>query len=55
MFASSYTQRCQIYMEEKVDTSIRSEGAEIYVQAFLMLEKGIAATLTNRNMTGYDV
>ena len=42
-------------MDGKTDSAIRSEGAEIYVQAWLMMELGIPATLASRNMPGYDV
>lgn len=34
----------------KQDTAIRSEGAERYVQAYLMLEMGIVASKASRNM-----
>ena len=42
-------------MDDKTDTSVRSEGAELYVQAYLMLELGIPTTLASRNMPGYDL
>lgn len=42
-------------MDDKTDTSVRSEGAELFVQAYLMLELGIPTTLASRNMPGYDL
>lgn len=41
--------------EFQQDTAIRSEGAELFVQAYLMLEMGIIASMASRNMPGYDV
>jgi hypothetical protein len=37
------------------DSSIRSEGAELLVQAILMLEYGVITSRASRNMPGYDV
>jgi hypothetical protein len=40
---------------KKIDQSIRSDGAENYVKALLMLEYGIIAYGASRNMPGYDL
>jgi len=37
------------------DSSIRSEGAELYVQSILMLEFGVITSRASRNMIGYDI
>lgn len=37
------------------DSAIRSEGAELYVQAYLMLEFGLLTSKASRNMPGYDI
>lgn len=37
------------------DSSIRPEGAELLVQAILMLEYGVITSRASRNMPGYDV
>jgi hypothetical protein len=37
------------------DSSIRSEGAELLVQAILMLEYGVITSRASRNMPGYDL
>lgn len=42
-------------IDPKQDTAIRSEGAELFVQAYLMLEMGIIASMASRNMPGYDI
>lgn len=42
-------------IDNKTDTAIRAEGAELYVQALLMVERGIPASLASRNMPGYDI
>ncbi len=39
----------------KDDSAIRSEGAELYVQAYLQLELGLVTAKASRNMPGYDV
>ena len=39
----------------KHDQSIRSEGAEAYVRAILMMEFGIITSMASRNMPGYDL
>lgn len=39
----------------KDDSAIRSEGAELYVQAYLMLELGLITSKASRNMPGYDI
>ena len=40
---------------EREDSAIRSEGAELFVQSILMLEFGVITTLASRNMPDYDV
>ena len=37
------------------DSSIRGEGAELYVQAVLMLEFGLVTAKASKGMPGYDV
>ena len=37
------------------DSPIRGEGAELYVQAILMLEHGVITSRASRNMPGYDL
>ena len=39
----------------KHDQSIRSEGAEAYVRAILMMEFGIITSMASRNMPGHDL
>ena len=39
----------------KDDSAIRSEGAELHVQAYLQLELGLVTSKASRNMPGYDV
>ena len=39
----------------KDDSAIRSEGAELYVQAYLQLELGLVTSKASRNMPGYDL
>jgi hypothetical protein len=41
--------------KKKVDQSIRSDGAENYVRAILMMEFGIITYGASRNMPGYDL
>lgn len=41
--------------KKKIDQSIRSDGAENYVRAFLMMEYGIVTYGASRNMPGYDL
>ena len=45
----------KLVFDERADSSIRSEGAELFVQSILMLEYGIITTLASRNMPDYDV
>lgn len=40
---------------DKTDQSIRSEGAEAYVRAILMMEFGIIISMASRNMPGHDL
>lgn len=40
---------------KKIDQSIRSEGAEYYVRAILMMEFGVITSVASRNMPGYDL
>lgn len=42
-------------IDKKSDSSIRAEGAEIYVQGYIMLELGYPTALASRNMPGYDI
>ncbi|MBE7502541.1 MAG: hypothetical protein HS113_20090 [Verrucomicrobiales bacterium] len=37
------------------NSAIRSEGAELLVQAILMLEYGVITSRASRNMPGYDI
>ena len=39
----------------KTDQAIRSEGAEAYVRAILMMEFGVITSMASRNMPGYDL
>ncbi len=39
----------------KSDSSIRAEGAEVFVRSVLMLEYGVITSLASRNMPDYDV
>ncbi len=41
--------------KKKIDQSIRSDGAENFVRAFLMIEYGIITYGASRNMPGYDL
>lgn len=40
---------------KNIDQSIRSEGAENYIRAILMMEFGIITSVASRNMPGYDL
>jgi hypothetical protein len=42
-------------VDKKTDSSIRSDGAEIFVQGYIMLELGYPTALASRNMPGYDI
>jgi hypothetical protein len=42
-------------INKKSDSSIRGEGAEIFVQGYIMLELGYPTALASRNMPGYDI
>ncbi|GAB6091721.1 hypothetical protein [Spirochaeta dissipatitropha] len=42
-------------LDKKSDSSIRAEGAEIFVQGYIMLELGYPTALASRNMPGYDI
>ena len=35
--------------------AIRSEGAELYIQSYLMLEFGVPCSMASRNMPGFDL
>lgn len=45
----------EIASEKRFDSSIRSDGAETFVQGYIMLELGYPTALASRNMPGYDV
>lgn len=42
-------------VDKNTDSSIRSDGAEIFVQGYIMLELGYPTALASRNMPGYDI
>ncbi len=42
-------------MNTKEDSAIRSEGAELWVQGYLMMEYGLLTTKASRNTPGYDI
>lgn len=44
-----------MHVDKKTDSSIRSDGAEIFVQGYIMLELGYPTALASRNMPGYDI
>jgi hypothetical protein len=39
----------------KKDQAVRSEGAEAYVRAILMMEFGVITSMASRNMPGHDL
>ncbi len=38
-----------------IDSSIRAEGAEVWVRGLLMVRFGIITSIASRNMPGYDI
>jgi hypothetical protein len=42
-------------MKSREIDAIRSEGAELYIQSYLMLEFGIPCSMASRNMPGFDL
>jgi len=42
-------------VDDKTDTAIRAEGAELYVQAVLMVQRGLVVSQASRSMPGYDL
>jgi hypothetical protein len=42
-------------IDDKTDTAIRAEGAELYVQAVLMVQRGLVVSRASHNMPGYDL
>lgn len=42
-------------MDTKIDTAIRAEGAELFVRAVLMVQRGLIVSQASRNMPGYDL
>ena len=42
-------------MNSREIDAIRSEGAELYIQSYLMLEYGIPCSAASRNMPGFDL
>jgi hypothetical protein len=42
-------------MNSREIDAIRSEGAELFIQSYLMLEFGIPCSMASRNMPGFDL
>ena len=55
MLGGRFAQREIMEIDKKSDSSIRGEGAELYVQGYIMMELGYPTALASRNMPGYDV